>query len=166
MYKAHEIISRLSPALADQLFAYLQKNEKKLYQATIDTLAKQRKFRPVFIEQKPPAQRHAWMKEALGRAANESVSAHLLQIWFVSAHSKLLCDFLDALGIPHDENGTVEQTPPAPEKEALRNAIDAVMEKHDPGLVAVYMHAFQALDDSGGWLSLEEILREDERLKL
>ena len=166
MYKAHEIISRLSPSLADQFFAYIQKNEKKLYQATIDTLAKQRKFRPVFIEQKPPVQRHAWMKEALGRATNESVSAHLLQIWFVSGHSKLLCDFLDALGIAHDENGTVEQTPPAPEKAALRTAIDGLMEKHDPALVAVYMHAFQALDDSGGWRSLEEILGEDERLKL
>ena len=166
MYKPHEIISRLSPALADQFFAHLQKNEKKLYAATIDTLAKQRKFRPVFIEQKAPAQRHAWMKEALGRATNESVSAHLLQIWFVSGHSKLLCDFLDALGISHDENGTIEQTPPAPEKAALRSAIDGLVQKHDPALVAVYMHAFQALDDSGGWPSLEELLAEDERLKI
>ena len=40
------------------------------------------------------------------------------------------------------------------------------MKKHDPGLVTVYMHSFQALDDSGGWPSLEELLSEDERLKL
>jgi hypothetical protein len=166
MYKPHEIISHLTPALADQFFAYLQKNEKKLYVATIDTLAKQRKFRPVFIEQKPPAQRHAWMREALGRATNESISAHLLQIWFVSGHSNLLCDFLDALGIPHDDNGTIEKTPPAPEKSALKAAIDSLVQKHDPALLAVYMHAFQALDDSGGWPSLEELLAEDERLKL
>src|SRR5215218_2215783 len=107
MYKPHEIVSRLSPALAEEFFAYLQKNEKKLYAATIDTLAKQRKFRPVFIEQKPPAQRNAWLKEALGRATNESVSAHLLQIWFVSGHSKLLWDCRDGFEIPPHEKGTI-----------------------------------------------------------
>ncbi len=166
MYKSHEIIARLSPSLSEQLFTFLQKNERKLYQATIDTLAKQRKFRPVFIEQKPPAQRHAWMKEALGRATNESVSAHLLQIWFVSGHSQLLCDFLDALGIPHDENGTIEQTPPAPEKAALKTAVEGLMGRHAPEMVVVYLHSFQALDDSGGWNSLEELLQEDAQLKL
>jgi hypothetical protein len=41
-----------------------------------------------------------------------------------------------------------------------------LVQKHDPALVAVYMHAFQALDDSGGWPSLEELLAEDERLKI
>jgi hypothetical protein len=166
MFQPHEIVARTSPEMAEQLFAFLHDKERKLYRATIETLAKQRKFRPVFIEQMPKPKRHAWMKEALGRASNSAVAAHLLQIWFVGEHAKVLCDFLDSLGIKHDDNGTIEQLPPSPDKAALRKAVDDLMSKHDPALVTIYLHAFQALDDAGGWSGLEELLGEDERLKL
>lgn len=166
MLQPHEIISRLSPALVEQLFAFLYDKERKLYRATIESLAKQRNFRPVFVEKMPTPKRHAWMKEQFARPANAAVSAHVLQIWLVGGHADLLCDFLDALGIKHDENGTIEQLPPAPDKEAVRKAADTILAKHDPALVAAYLHTFQALDDAGGWPSLEELLAEDERLKL
>jgi len=165
MLQPHEIIARLNPELSADLFSFLHGSERKLYQATIETLAKQRRFRPVFIERKQPAERHAWMKDALGRAANNAVAAHLLQIWFVGGHKDVLCDFLDGLGIEHDENGTLEQLPPAPTKDDLKKAIDALLTKHSPGIVAAYLQTFQALDDSGGWATLEELLKEDERLK-
>jgi len=166
MLQPHEIVARFSPALAEQLFAFLYDKERKLYRATIESLAKQRNFRPVFVEKMPAPKRHAWMKEQLGRVANAAVSAHVLQIFFVGGHSALLCDFLDSLGIKHDENGTIEQLPPAPDKESVKKAVDTVMEKHDPAVVVAYLHTFQALDDAGGWASLEELLAEDERLKL
>jgi hypothetical protein len=165
MPKPYEIFSALSPALADQLFSFLIEREKPLYKATIDTLAKQRKLRPIFVERKPRADRHTWMKDMLGRKQNESVAAHLLQIWLVGAHAQLLCDFLDSLGIAHDENGTIENLPEAPAKDALVKSIDTLFTKHDPAVVVVYLHAFQALDEKG-WPTLAELLVEDPRLQL
>ncbi len=159
----NEIFTRMSPEVSGQLFAFLHDSEKPLYKATIDTLAKQRKLRPVFLERKPRDDRHAWMKEVLGSKKNESVAAHLLQIWLVGAHAKLLCDFLDALDIKHDENGTMETLPPAPPKAALGKAIDACFAKHDPRIVVIYLNAFQALDENG-WSTLGELLVEDPRL--
>ena len=165
MQNANDIFTRMPPAVAAQLFAHLHEKEKPLYKATIDTLAKQRNLRPVFIERKPREERFAWMREMVAKKQNETVAAHLLQIWFVGAHSKLLCDFLDALGIAHDENGTIEDMPPAPSKEALAKAIDDCFSKHDPKVVAVYLNAFQALDDDG-WPTLAELLAENPRLRL
>jgi hypothetical protein len=165
MPKPYEVFAALPPSVSDQLFAFLFENEKPLYKATIETLAKQRKLRPVFIERKPRVDRHVWMKDMLGRKVNESVAAHLLQIWLVGAQSKLLCDFLDGLGISHDENGTIEELPPEPTKEALSKAVEPLFEKHDPAVVAVYLNAFQALDEKG-WSSLAELLAEDPRLQL
>ena len=165
MLQPHEIFARMPEPVSEQLLGYLFEKEKPLYKATINTLTKQRKLRPVFVERKPRTERHAWMRDVLGKKANESVAAHLLQIWLVGAHAKLLCDFLDALGIAHDENGTIEELPSAPEKVKLTAAIDTVSASHDPGVVAVYMHAFQALDEKG-WSTLEELLAEDPRLKL
>ena len=161
----NEIFARMPASVADELLAHLFENEKPLYKNLIETLAKQRKLRPVFIERKPRAERFAWIREALGRKVNEGVAAHLLQIWLVGQHSQLLCDFLDALGIAHDANGTVEELPPQPAREPLDAAINAVLEKHPREVVSIYLHAFQALDDTG-WPLLDEILKSDERLKL
>ncbi|MND09699.1 hypothetical protein D3C83_332360 [compost metagenome] len=65
-------------------------------------------------------------------------------------------------GAPRGNDGDL---PPAPKKEALRKAIDECVAKHDPKVVAVYLHAFQALDEKG-WPTLEELLVEDPRLHL
>ena len=165
MPTSNDIFSRMPPAVASQLFSHLHEKEKPLYKATIETLAKQRNLRPVFIERKPREERFAWMREMAAKKQNQDVAAHLLQIWFVGAHSKLLCDFLDALGIAHDENGTIEEMPEAPSKEALAKAIDECFRKHDAKVVAVYLNAFQALDEEG-WPTLGELLAEDPRLRL
>lgn len=165
MFKAHEIFARMPGETATELFAFVLEKEKPLYKATLESLAQQRKLRPVFIERKPKPERHAWLKETLGRKASEGVAAHLLQIWLIGEHKQLLCDFLDALEIAHDENGTIENLPEAPAPEKLRAAVDTLLTKHDPKVVAVYLHAFQALDETG-WASLEALLGEDERLKL
>lgn len=159
-----DIFQRTTPALAAGIFSYLHESEKPLYKATIETVAKQRKLRPVFIERKPREERHAWLREALGRKASDAIAAHVLQIWLVGRHSDLLCDFLDGLGIKHDENGTVNHLPPQPAKEALEKVIGDLLQKHDPEIVTIYLHAFQALDDNG-WASLDGILQSDERLQ-
>src|SRR5581483_9941780 len=124
MPKPYELFAALPPTVSDQLFAFLMEREKPLYKATIDTLAKQRKLRPVFLERKPRPARHTWMKDALRRKVNEAVAAHLLHIWLVGAHAKLLCHFLVGVSIAHDENGATEAMPAAPTREALNKAID------------------------------------------
>ncbi len=162
----HEIFSSISRDQASEIFGYLLEKEKPLYKAAIENLAKQRRLRPVFVERKPRNKRFAWIQTSLGRKANEDIAAHLLQIWLVGAHSDLLCDFLDTLGIQHDENGTVEVLPEAPSKNELKKAVDGMLTNHAPGIVAIYLNAFQAMDQEGGWRTLEELLAEDERLKL
>lgn len=163
--KSHEIFAQISPALASEIFGFLFEKEKPLYKATIESLATPRKLRPVFIERKPRDQRHAWMHEAIGKRSSDGVAAHLLQIWLVGQHSSMLSDFLDALGIAHDENGTVDELPACPPREDLEKAVNILLEKNDRESVAVYLHTFQALDDKG-WDELAQILEQDERLKL
>ncbi len=161
----HEIFAAISRERAFAIFNFFQEKEKPLYKAAIESLAKQRKLRPVFLERKPRLERHEWMLEALGKKTNEGLGAQLLQIWLVSQQTKLLCDFLDSLGIKHDENGTVDSIPADPGREALETAISQLLASHDPEVVAIYLNAFQALDEEG-WPTLEAILGSDPRLQI
>ncbi len=164
--KAHELFQRMSPATAAQVFSFLHKEEKAVYKAAIQGLANQRNLRGVFVERKPPNERYPWMQAALSRPISDTLATHLLQAWLLGANKEMLCEFLDALGIAHDLDGTVEVIPEAPPKETIKAAVDKLLAKHQAETVAVYLHAFRDMDSSVQWPALNEILEEDLRLKL
>ena len=160
-----ELFQRISPALAARVFGYLLEHEKPTFKVAIQTVAAQRKLRPVFVERKPREERFIWLQGALSRPAAEPIATNLIQMWLMGEQPALLCDFLDALGIAHDEKGGIETLPASPAPEQLRSAVDAVLEKHPAETVAVYLQSFQSMDIAG-WPALAEILAGDERLRL
>ncbi len=164
--KSHEIFQNMSPAKAVEILIYLQKEQTPVFKSVVQTLAAQRKLRPVFVERKPPNERYAWMQTTLGRKASDTLAAHLLQAWLLGLQKPMLCDFLDSLGIARDEDGTVEQLPDSPPKEKLRAVIAQLLAKYPAENVAVYLHAFHDMDSTVSWPPLGEVLVEDERLKL
>jgi hypothetical protein len=161
---ASQIFQRLSPALAAQIFSYLYEAEKPTYRMAIQTLAAQRKLRPQFVERKPREERYQWLQGALSRPAGEQIGANLLQMWLMGTQAPMLCDFLDALGIPHEENGGIDNLPSAPDAKKLRAAVDGLLTKYPAEPVAVYLHSFQSMDIAG-WPTLGEILATDEQLQ-
>ena len=164
--RSHDIFQRISPALAAQIFTFLQTEQKPVYKAAIQGLANQRNLRGVFVERKPPVERFPWMQAALSRSVSESLASHLLHAWLVGAQKAMLCDFLDALEINHEEDGTVEVIPPAPPKEKIAAAAARLLAKYPANEVAVYLHAFRDMDAAVQWPALDEILAEEPRLKL
>jgi hypothetical protein len=163
--KCHEIINRLSPELTNEVFAYLIEHEKPVYKAMIQNLATRRKLRPVFIERKPKNDRHIWLKQALSMRGTDDLATQLLQIWLLGAHREMICDFLDSLGIKHDGKGVVDSLPAEPSLEALSGTITKLLEGRSAEVVAVYLHAFQAMDETG-WSTLDDVLANDARVAL
>ncbi len=154
----------MSPALAGDILEFTFTAEKDLYRVTLQAVAQARKLRPVFLERQPRTERHPTMIAALCRPAQELVAANLIRGWLMKKHTALLIDFLDALGIAHKQ-GAVEDLPPAVDDAKLRGAIDALLAKHPAEVVAVYLNAFSAMNDSG-WTNLDEMLKTDARLQL
>jgi hypothetical protein len=162
---SYEIFGRCPFQLANEIFLYLYEKEKPVYRAVIQNLANQRKLRPVFIERKPRPERHTWLHQALARKPADDLATQVLQIWLLGAQQALICEFLDALQIKHDGKGVVDQLPPEPEPEKLRNAVDLILQHHSPEVVTIYLHLFLMMDDAG-WKHLREVLEGDGRLRL
>jgi hypothetical protein len=164
--RSHEIFERMSPALAAQILTFLRTEQNPVYKAAIQGLANQRNLRDVFIERKPPAERFPWVQAALGRKISDSLASHVLQAWLLGANKEMLCDFLDAMEIKHDDDGTVDELPPAPPKEKIAKAVSTLLDKYPAESVAVYLHAFRDMDSTVQWPALDEVLSEEPRLKL
>ena len=164
--KSHEIFQHMSPDLAVEILGYLQKERTAVFKNVVSGLAVQRNLRIVFVERKPPVERYAWIKMALSRKADDTLAAHSLEAWLLGAQKPMLCDFLNSLGIDHDEDGTVENLPDSPPKEKLGAGIDRLLVKYPAETVAVYLHAFHDMDSKVSWPLLGEVLSDDERLRL
>jgi len=161
---SHEIFGAIPQSLAIEILEYTFANDKVLYRATLEAIAQSRKVRAVFLERQPRTERHTLMIGALSRAALDLAADGLIRNWLLKKHSALLTDFLDALKIPH-EKGAVENLPPSVDDAVLQSAIEALLIKHPPEIVALYLHAFSDLNEAR-WANLQTVLQQDHRLKL
>lgn len=164
MLTSHELYGFMSPNLALEILSYAFESDKPLYRATLQAVAEARKVRPIFLERQPRVDRHNQMVSTLARPSLELVTGNLIRAWLVKKHKNMLIDFLNSLGIQHNE-GVVEELPPSMDDEKLRPAIDALVAKYPREAVAVYLHAFNDMNEAN-WPNLKTLLESDPRLQL
>jgi hypothetical protein len=164
MLTSHELFGFMSPSLAGDILNYAYESDKPLYRATLSAVAEARKLRPIFLERQPRAQRHGTMLAALTRPAMELVAGNLIRTWLVKKQNALLVEFLNALGIPH-KDGVVDDLPPSMDDAKLRPAVDALLASHPHEVVAVYLLAFNDMNEAN-WPNLKALLESDPRLQL
>ena len=104
------------------------------------------------------------MLTALTRPALEAVAGNLIRTWLVKKYKGMLVDFLNTLAIENSE-GVVEDLPATMDDEKLRAAIDVLLSKYPPEAVAVYLHAFNDMNEAN-WANLKALLEQDQRLQL
>ena len=163
MLTAHELIGFMTPKLAAEILEHVHSSQKDLYKATLAAVAQARKVRPLFLERQPRTEQHNMMISTLARPSMELAAAGLLRVWLLKKHTALLTDFLDALGLPHKE-GVVNDLPGMMDDAKLGSAVDAVLAKHPPEVVTVYLHAFYEMNESR-WPNLRALLEADPRLQ-
>lgn len=164
MLKSHELLGFMSPALAAEILTHTFDADKQLYRTTMAAVAEAKRVRPVFLERQPKPQRHTTMLATLTRPSLEPITANLLRAWLLKKYNGMLVDFLDALGIQH-KDGVVEDLPASMEDAKLKSAVDVLVAKYPPEVVAVYLNAFNEMNEVE-WANLKTMLESDPRLQL
>jgi hypothetical protein len=164
MLTSHELFGFMSPALANDILNFAYESDKPTYKATLNAIAQARHLRPVFLERQPRAQRHVTMVSTLSRPGLDAVAGGLIRTWLVKEQKAMLVDFLNALGI-QNKDGVVDDLPAAVDDAKLKSAIEALLAKHSPEAVAVYLNAFNDMNEAN-WANLKTMLESDARLQL
>ena len=164
MLTAHEFLGFMSPALAGEILAFIHESDKPGYRMVMNAVAEARKVRPVYLERQPRSERHTAMLATLTRPNMEVVAGNLIRTWLVKKQKPMLCDFLDAMGIAH-KDGAVEDLPAAVDDAKLRAAVDGLLAKYPPETVAVYLQAFNDMNQAN-WPNLKSLLESEPRLQL
>jgi hypothetical protein len=154
----------MSPALAAEIVAYTHESDKPVYKATLAAVAQARHVRPVFLERQPRAQQHAEIVQSLARPGLDAAAGGLIRAWLVNKQKPMLVDFLNALAIPN-KDGVVDELPNTMDDAKLKSAIEALLAKYPPEVVAVYLNAFNDMNEAN-WANLKTLLESDKRLQL
>jgi len=160
----HELFAAMSRTLATQILEYTHENDKDLYRGAVTVVAEARKVRPVFLERQPRTERYETMRTVLSRPNATLAADNLIRNWLLKKQSAVLVEFLDALKIKHDK-GVVEAVPETVDDASLNQAVDALLANHPAEVVALYLHAFNGMDEAR-WKNLDEMLYTDARLEL
>jgi hypothetical protein len=164
MLKSYELFGFMSPELANDILAFARESDKPTYRTTLAAVAQARHVRPVFLERQPRPQRYATMLATLARPALDAVAGGLIRAWLVKKQKAMLVDFMDALGIKH-EDGIVENLPGQMDDAKLKPAVAVLLAKYPQETVAVYLNAFNDMNEAN-WTNLKAMLEGDLRLQL
>jgi hypothetical protein len=157
MKQAYELFQDMKPETALSVFQYLRDEQREVYKATINSLAANRKFRPVIIQRKPVSEQIDWILKNVKLRGSGEVAAQVLQLWLLKGHTGLLKGFLDGLGIEHDGEGAAEDIPDDLDAKKLKSTVTGLLKDHDPEVVKIYLHIFQ-LQRSGGWPEITSLI--------
>jgi len=164
MLTSHELFGFMSRDLALEIVTFVHETDKQLYRTVLAAVAEARKVRPVFLERQPRTQRHDLFLTTLAKPALEIATSSLIRAWLLKKYKGMLTDFLDALGIAH-QDGVVEELPAAAEDAKLTAAIELLLGKYPPEVVSVYLNAFNDMNEVE-WSNLKKLLESDPRLQL
>lgn len=164
MLKCHELIGFMPPELAEQIIEFLYSSDKQTYKTALAAVAEAHRVRPVFFERKPRKERHAQMLETLTRPRMEETAATVLREWLLKAEKPMIVDFLNALGIEH-QDGLVEDFPKEMDPDKIRQAVELLLQKYDRMKVIIYLNTLTATSGVE-WGALEDMLEHDERLQI
>jgi hypothetical protein len=163
MLNSHELFGFMSPEMANQIMDDTMGDDREMYKATVAAIAQTRKLRPIFLQRQPKEQRNKIIVESLARANMAQAADNILRNWLLKSQTGMLKDFLDAIGIEH-EDGIVEDLPEDVTDEAVTKGIDSILEKYPRESVLVYLHAFNSMNDCT-WKNLDSMLQNAERLQ-
>ena len=164
MLTSHELFGFMSPGLANDIIVFTFESDKPTYHATLSAVAQARHLRPVFLERQPRPQRHAMMAATLSRPGLETAAGGLIRAWLLKKYEAMLVDFLNALEIKN-EKGVVDTLPGSMDDAKLKSAVEVLLAKYPPEVVAVYLNAFNDMNEAN-WANLKGILESDSRLQL
>lgn len=151
----------MSDETAATVLADIRRESADMYRGALSTAAGTLRMRPQVLRQQPVPRQAASIRRVLTRVDQQELGAHLLIEWLTKTQKPMLTQFLDDLGIEHDDGTVKEEIGPEPEAAKLGAAVERLRTGFPPDLVRVYLSAFSAIT-AGGWERLPALIETGE----
>lgn len=155
--RSFQVFASMSPERATEVMRTLKEQAPGMFAQALAAAAAAFKARPVYLTRQPLEKQAASVRRALARVAANPVAEELLAVYFLECKKDLLIEWLDSLGIKHEDGTLEDDAPAAPPKAKLAKAAKAFREKDDSADRELLLAAFAA-QSAIDWPDLEALL--------
>jgi hypothetical protein len=157
--RSFQVFASMPPERATAVMRTPQKSAPGMFAQALAAAAAAFKARPVYFARQPLEKQAASIRRALARVSANAVAEELLAVYFLECKKDLLVEWLDALGIEHEDGTLVDDTPSAPPKKKLSEAAQAFRAKDDDADRELLLAAFAA-QSAIDWPDLDGLVAE------
>jgi hypothetical protein len=160
--RPHEIFASMTPEHAESMLRRLAKESPGMFMQAVHAAAIALKSRPQFLMKQPMERRTHAVRRALARVASGPVAEEILAVYFLECRKEVLTEWLDLIGLAHDEGALEEASPASPPAAELEKHVDAYLGKDDDPDRLLLLQAFAA-QGSVHWPDLDALIEQQSK---
>jgi hypothetical protein len=152
--RSYQVFASMAPEQAVSLCRALAEKSPAAFANAVAVAAVAMKSRPVYLQKQPFERRAEHVRRALARVAANPMASEILAAYFLECRKPLLIEWLDTVGLAHEEGMLSADAPAQPKPKDLAKAIDAFLGAGDDADRPLLLRAFAA-QDAIDWPDLE-----------
>lgn len=152
--RSYQVFAAMTPERAVEVMRNLREGAPVMFRQAVDAAAVSIRTRPVYLRNQPFEKRAETIRRSLARAVANPVADEMLAIYFLQCRKELLVEWLDGIGLEHDEGTLEEDAPPQPKKAELEAAVKQFVSVDDEPDRELLLAAFAA-QESIEWPDLD-----------
>lgn len=157
--RPHEIFAAMSPEQSERFFERLADESPMTFTQAMAGAAAAMNSRPQYLLKQPMQKRAASVRRALSRVAAKPLAEEILAVYFLECRQELLTEWLDQLGLKHEEGVLEDNAPECPDDAQLKkNVTDFRAKDEDPDR-ELLLRAF-ASQSAIDWPALDALIAE------
>jgi hypothetical protein len=155
--RSYQVFASMTPEQATAMMRVLAEKVPGMFDQAVAAASAALKARPVYLQRQPFEKRADAVRRALARVAANDVASEILAVYFLECRKELLVEWLDLLGLEHDEGTLKADTPEPPGEARLREACATFRGAGDEADRELLLRAFAA-QEAIDWPDLEALL--------
>ena len=101
--RSYQVFANMSPECAERMMQGLAEKSPGIFAQAVAAASAAMKARPVYLKRQPFARRAAAVRRSLSRVAANPIADEVLAVYFLECQRELLVEWLDRLGLEHEE---------------------------------------------------------------
>jgi hypothetical protein len=155
--RCFEIFAGMSSEQAQGVLREIREKAPAGFQQALSLACGVQRMRPVYMRGLPFEKQAQAIRRALARVASNSVAEELLAIFFLECRRPLLVEWLDGIGLAHEDGILKDDNPPEPAGEKLRESTEKFLAGDEPETRRLLLRAFAA-QETVSWPALDAML--------
>jgi hypothetical protein len=114
----------MTPERAAQVMAVLAEQSPAVYTQAVAATSAAMSARPKFLMRQPAEKRADMVRRTLARVRANDLAEEVLAAYFLESRKELLTEWLDLVGLEHEEGILKNENPPPPPRPQLDEALE------------------------------------------